>query len=74
MTQSGLIQDTGANNDDNDADDDPETPQKDKVEGEMQARYVSRQRLTALLDAVAKNKHEKAFSALARALGSSIRI
>ena len=67
MSQSGLLQATVESDDEEDT----ETPQKPEQEGEMQTRYVSKQKLIALLDAVAKNKHEQAFTSLAKAFGNA---
>lgn len=68
VTRSGLLEESGTHDQ---SDDEPGTPQNAPSDDEVQTRYMSKQKLIALMDTVAKNKHEAAFTGLARCTGTS---
>ena len=61
MSETGLFEDIAGSDDDDDQD------QDGQHEGDMRSRYMSKEKLHSLLSAVAKNKHESAFTSLAKA-------
>ena len=61
VSESGLLEERADSEEDGDED-----QTQEGHEGDMRSRYVSMEKLSSLMDAVAKNKHEAAFTALAK--------